>query len=127
MEPPPRPSPSKNYTPPHLPLPARDVRPGTPESPSPMQQRGSISEQRRVPPSPRAQRQPSFSGAAFQELLNNPPVANRSGDEFAGRDWKTINVLQVVDPSEVHWAENSTSVEDATNVRVPVSANSRPY
>jgi len=80
-------------------------------------QRHSISEHiRGVPPSPRSQRQPSFSASAFQDLLNNPPLANKGDDTFAGRDWKTVQVNEIIDATEVHWVENSTSVEDATNV-----------
>lgn len=74
----------------------------------------------RLPHSPRASRQPSLSQQALQDLLSNPPT--KGGDpRFAGRDWKTVKVGEVVDAKQVRFAELDTSVEEATNVRSPRS------
>lgn len=85
-------------------------------SPDPRSHRGSFAEQMRgTPGSPRASRQPSLTQQALQELLNNPPT--KGGDaKFQGRDWKTIRLGEIVDPSLVRFAEYDTSVEDATVV-----------
>ena len=70
---------------------------------------------RGLPQSPRANRQPSLSQQALQDLLSNPPT--KGGDpKFAGRDWKTVQVGEVVDEKQVRFAELDTSVEEATNV-----------
>lgn len=98
---------------------SREQQAGRMLPPSPMlSTRASFSDQlRQVPASPRAHRQPSISAQAFQELLSNPPPVNKDNSRFTGRDWKTIQVGEIIDPEEVHWAESSTGVEDATNVR----------
>jgi len=85
-------------------------------SPDPRAHRGSFAEQMRgTPTSPRASRQPSLTQQAMQELLNNPPA--KTGDaRFQGRDWKTIRLGELVDPSLVRFAEYDTIVEDATSV-----------
>jgi hypothetical protein len=85
-------------------------------SPDPRAHRGSFAEQMRgTPTSPRASRQPSLTQQAMQELLNNPPT--KTGDaRFQGRDWKTIRLGELVDPSMVRFAEYDTIVEDATSV-----------
>ncbi len=53
---------------------------------------------------------------ALQTFYDNPPVANKGSNVFEGRDWKTIEVGEIIDAGEVHFAEIDTSVEDATNV-----------
>ena len=85
-------------------------------SPSPHSHRGSFAEQMRGGPgSPRASRQPSLSQQAFQDLINNPPT--KAGDpKFHGRDWRTVRLGEIVDPSLVRFVELDTSVEDATAV-----------
>jgi hypothetical protein len=89
----------------------------TPSSPS-MGHRASFAENLRSnPASPRqSHRQPSLSQAAVQELLNNPPVGKHEGEEFAGRDWKSIRVGEIVGLEQVKFVEMNTTVEDATNV-----------
>ena len=68
-----------------------------------------------MPASPRASRQPSFSQQALQDLLNNPPT--KGGDpRFQGRDWRTVKMGEIVEKGQVRFVENSTSVEEATNV-----------
>jgi hypothetical protein len=79
------------------------------------QHRQSFSESLRgLPPSPRAQRQPSFSQLAVQELIDNPPV--RNDPVFAGRDWRTVDIAELVSPEDLKFAEVDTGVEAATNV-----------
>ena len=68
------------------------------------------------PPSPRATRQPSFSQAQLQELLNHPPTAGTADPTFSGRDWQTIGVGELCDPADLRWVEFDSGVEDATNV-----------
>lgn len=71
--------------------------------------------------SPRSQRHPSFTQAAVQELLNHPPAPSKGSDpRFAGRDWRQIRVGELIDNTEVRWAELDTGVEQATKVRFPI-------
>lgn len=79
------------------------------------QHRQSFSESLRgLPPSPRAQRQPSLTQLAVQDLIDNPPA--RNDPTFAGRDWRTVNVAELVSPELLKFAEVNTGVEAATNV-----------
>ncbi|KIW00416.1 uncharacterized protein PV09_08121 [Verruconis gallopava] len=85
--------------------------------------RSSLAENLRGhPTSPRqAHRSPSLSQQAFMELINNPPTKHtHEGEEskYAGRDWKTIRVGEVVDLELVRFAEMDTSVEEATNILI---------
>jgi hypothetical protein len=65
--------------------------------------------------SPRAQRHPSLSHAAVQELIHQP--AAKTGDpRFAGRDWKQIRLGELVQPSDVKWVELDAAVEEASKV-----------
>ena len=71
---------------------------------------------RGVPPSPRANRQPSMSQADIQAFLNNPPTAGSPDPRFVGRDWQHIEVGELVDPEDLRFVEWDTGIEDATNV-----------
>ncbi|KAF2470356.1 uncharacterized protein BDR25DRAFT_34242 [Lindgomyces ingoldianus] len=103
-----------------------------PRSPPPMLKMSSsphsshrssfVENMRGIPPSsPRAQRQPSLSQQALQDLLNNPPTKN-GAPEFVGRDWKTVRVGEIVDPAQVRFADYDTSVEEATALLVQSGA-----
>ncbi|KAK4556455.1 cell separation during budding [Recurvomyces mirabilis] len=74
---------------------------------------------RNYPPSPRAQRTQSFSGQALTDLLMNPPPKH-NGEEakFRGRDWRTVQVGEIIDPSEVRFVELNTSIEDTTKLLI---------
>ncbi|KAI9834242.1 MAG: hypothetical protein M1819_003080 [Sarea resinae] len=74
------------------------------------------------PSSPRAQRQPSLSQAAVQELLKNPPVAHTGDPAFTGRDWRTVKVGEIVSKNDVHFVELDTGVETATNLLIESGA-----
>ena len=76
--------------------------------------RQSFSDIQRHPPSPRANRQPSISQLAVQDLYDNPP--HSSDSRFAGRDWRSIQVNELTSPDDLRFVEADTSVEDATNV-----------
>ncbi|KAF2200537.1 hypothetical protein GQ43DRAFT_373591 [Delitschia confertaspora ATCC 74209] len=77
---------------------------------------------RGVPSSPR-HRHPSMGQQALQDLLNNPPTMNGGQSApFAGRDWKGVQLGEIVDPGQVRWAQYDTSVEEATNVLVESGA-----
>ncbi|MCJ1226343.1 cell separation during budding [Toensbergia leucococca] len=79
--------------------------------------RQSFSDQLRgLPPSPRASRNLSFSQAQMQELLNNPPTAGTADPAFAGRDWRTITVDELVNQDDLRFVELDTGVEAATNL-----------
>lgn len=79
--------------------------------------RQSITDQLRGhPPSPRAQRQASLSQAAIHELLNRPPAAHSGDPAFAGRDWKTIKVGELVSHQDVSFVEPDVDIEEATRV-----------
>jgi CBS domain-containing protein len=49
----------------------------------------------------------------------HPPVKS-NGDEarFKGRDWRTINVAEIIDPAEVRFVELDTSIEDTTKLLI---------
>jgi hypothetical protein len=80
--------------------------------------RQSFSESLRgVPPSPRAQRQPSLTQVAVQELIDNPPTRNAADPAFHGRDWRSISVGELVSPGDLKFVEIDTGIEAATNVR----------
>ncbi|KAF7502912.1 cell separation during budding protein [Endocarpon pusillum] len=129
--PPPPPPPSKNSA---APIPDRTSFSGSrsPHSrnpslhlahmPSPASQhRQSFTESLRgLPPSPRAQRQPSLSQLAIQDLIDNPPA--RNDPAFAGRDWRTVNVAELVSPEDLKFAEVNTGVEVATNLLIDSGA-----
>ena len=70
------------------------------------------------PPSPRNQRHPSLSQAAVQELLNNPTPLNKPDVRFRGRDWRSIEIGELVSTEDVRFVQTDTSVEEATNVGV---------
>lgn len=74
------------------------------------------------PPSPRNQRHPSLSQAAVQELLNNPTPLNKPDERFKGRDWRSIEIGELVTTEDVRFVETNTSVEEATNVIPPLCA-----
>ena len=59
---------------------------------------------------------------AVQELLSNPPKATAGDPSFAGRDWHSIAVDELVHAKDVHWVEVETGIEEATNVRKPLAA-----
>ncbi|KAF2798232.1 hypothetical protein K505DRAFT_233713 [Melanomma pulvis-pyrius CBS 109.77] len=90
-------------------------------SPS-MGHRSSFAENMRgIPASPRASRQPSLSQQALQDLLNNPPTMG--GDpRFAGRDWRSIRVGEIVDEEQVRFVQYDTTVEEATDLLVKSGA-----
>ncbi|KAM0694000.1 hypothetical protein Q7P36_006126 [Cladosporium allicinum] len=78
---------------------------------------------RNYPPSPRAQRQPSFSGSALAELLMNPPSKSNGDDaRFRGRDWRNIQVNEIIEPAEVRFVQLDTSIEDTTKLLVKSGA-----
>lgn len=83
-----------------------------------MSHRQSFSESLRgLPPSPRAHRQPSLSQLYLQELIDNPPARNAADPAFQGRDWRTIEVGELVEAKDLVFVDGSMSIEDATNVR----------
>lgn len=73
---------------------------------------------RNYPPSPRAQRQPSFSGTALAELLKNPPVRMPADARFQGRDWRSVHVGEIIDTNEVRFVQLDTSIEDTTKLLI---------
>lgn len=82
------------------------------------QHRQSFSESLRgLPPSPRSQRQLSISQLAIQDLIDNPPARSNPDPAFAGRDWRSISVAELVSPEDLKFVEIDTGVEAATNVR----------
>ncbi|TVY45487.1 Protein sds23 [Lachnellula occidentalis] len=67
--------------------------------------------------SPRSQRHPSLTQAAVQELLYHP-LTKTADPRFVGRDWRTIHVVELVNSSDITWAEIDTSVQDATTLLI---------
>ncbi|KAK3113038.1 cell separation during budding [Teratosphaeriaceae sp. CCFEE 6253] len=90
--------------------------------PSPsVSHRSSFAENLRgYPPSPRAQRTNSFSGQALTDLLMQPHTSKNGGEDgkFAGRDWRGVQVGEIIDPAEVRFVERESSIEDTTKLLV---------
>ncbi|KAK3055938.1 cell separation during budding [Extremus antarcticus] len=83
--------------------------------------RSSFAENLRAhPSSPRAQRHNSFSGAALTELLMNPPVKTNGEDaaRFSGRDWRSVQVHEIIDPAETRFVELDSSIEETTKLLI---------
>lgn len=73
----------------------------------------------RYPGSPRNTRTHSFSGQALQELLMHPNKSKQNiSDEskFKGRDWRSIQVADIIDPDETRFVELTSSIEDTTKL-----------
>ncbi|GIZ38303.1 hypothetical protein CKM354_000172300 [Cercospora kikuchii] len=76
---------------------------------------------RNYPASPRQHtpRTHSFSGPALTELLMHPSHKANGGDErFKGRDWRAIQVQEIIDPAETRFVELDTSIEDTTKLLI---------
>jgi hypothetical protein len=76
---------------------------------------------RPLPLSPRAHRTPSLSQQAIQGLLDNPPVTKAGDPKFDGRDgrdWRVVEIGEIVEPNQIRFVETTTSVEDATNLLI---------
>jgi len=101
-------------TPPPVEAPARHASPSLPHNGQTINHRSSFAENLRH--SPRSQRHPSFTQAAVQELLNHPPATKAGDPRFVGRDWRQIRVGELVENTEVRWAELDVGVEQATKV-----------
>ncbi|TKA68693.1 hypothetical protein B0A55_08086 [Friedmanniomyces simplex] len=89
--------------------------------PSPsVSHRSSFAENlRNYPPSPRAQRTHSFSGQALTDLLMGPTVKGNGGEaRFSARDWRSVQVGEIIDPAEVRFVELETSIEDTTKLLI---------
>ncbi|KAH0165899.1 hypothetical protein KCU86_g18214, partial [Aureobasidium melanogenum] len=80
--------------------------------------RQSFSE-RGIPNSPR-QRNPSLSQQAIQDLINNPPVGRKDDalPKFAGRDWRSITLGEILVPDEVRFVEVDSTIEAATKLLI---------
>lgn len=78
--------------------------------------RSFVENLRTNPTSPRAQRHNSFSERTLQELLNNPPIAKNGPSQFQGRDWRGIEIGEIIDPEHVRFVDMDMSVEQATKV-----------
>ncbi|POS79100.1 SDS23 [Diaporthe helianthi] len=77
-----------------------------------------------APPSPRTSRHPSFTQAAVQDLINHPPSSRQPNPKFAGRDWREVQVGELValNTDEVRWVDLDSSVEEATMALVKGNA-----
>ncbi|THX27008.1 hypothetical protein D6C84_08972 [Aureobasidium pullulans] len=97
------------------PLPRRDSRDMS-------SHRQSFSE-RGIPNSPR-QRNPSLSQQAIQDLINNPPVGRKDDalPKFAGRDWRSIALEEILVPDEVRFVEVDSTIEAATKLLIESGA-----
>ncbi|GFF29463.1 protein sds23 [Aspergillus udagawae] len=87
------------------------------------QHRQSFSESLRAAPgSPRTRRQPSFTQAAIQSLIDNPPAPKDVNPAFAGRDWREISIGELVRPDDLRFVELDTGIEEATNTLIDSNA-----
>ncbi|KAI7228814.1 hypothetical protein KC330_g7741 [Hortaea werneckii] len=116
---------SVQSTPLHSPNPHHQRKDSNSLQPSPaVSHRSSFAENLRTyPPSPRAQRHQSFSGQALTELLMHPPVKG-SGDDarFKGRDWRNIQISEIIEPAETRFVELSSSIEATTKLLIKSGA-----
>jgi hypothetical protein len=96
--------------------PARERTASPPHSGNILNHRSSFAENLRH--SPRSQRHPSFTQAAVQELLNHPSPTKPSDPRFVGRDWRQIRVGELVEKTDIRWAELDVGVEQATKAGV---------
>lgn len=73
---------------------------------------------RGIPQHSPTHRNPSLSQQAIQDLINNPPIGTHHPDDtkFAGRDWRTITLGEIIAPQETRFVQVDTSVEEATKV-----------
>ncbi|KAK0325665.1 cell separation during budding [Friedmanniomyces endolithicus] len=117
-----------NIASPHPPAPTQSA--STPRNDSSLQPSPSVSHRssfaenlRNYPPSPRAHRTQSFSGQALTDLLMGPTVKS-NGEEarFKGRDWRSVQVGEIIDPAEVRFVELDTSIEDTTKLLIKSGA-----
>ncbi|KAF4556276.1 SDS23-like protein [Elsinoe fawcettii] len=102
-----------------LPSPRPDVRTSSQASSPSISQRSSFIETMRgIHHSPNQPRSPSVSQQALQDLINNPPIGlqDPSDARFAGRDWRTIKVGEIIAPEETRFVQVDTSVEEATKL-----------
>lgn len=58
-----------------------------------------------------------MSSQAVQDLIDNPP-SKQPDPKFAGRDWTTVQVKELINPDDLRFVDNDTGVEAATKVRV---------
>ncbi|KAF4252563.1 hypothetical protein CNMCM8812_006905 [Aspergillus fumigatus] len=87
------------------------------------QHRQSFSESLRAAPgSPRTRRQPSFTQAAIQSLIDNPPAPKDVNPAFVGRDWREISIGELVRPDDLRFVELDTGIEEATNTLIDSDA-----
>ncbi|KAF3491007.1 CBS domain-containing protein [Arthroderma uncinatum] len=94
-------------------------------TPAKLSHRQSLGESLRgVPSSPRARRQPSFTQAAVQSLIDNPPSHAAADPAFSGRDWTQISIGELVQPVDLKFVDADTAIEDATNLLIDSSAHS---
>jgi CBS domain-containing protein len=57
------------------------------------------------------------------ELLMSPPHKSNGDDaRFRGRDWRNIQVNEIIEPSEVRFVQLDTSIEDTTKLLVKSGA-----
>ncbi|EMC99950.1 hypothetical protein BAUCODRAFT_356776 [Baudoinia panamericana UAMH 10762] len=94
-------------------------------TPSPaVSHRSSFAENlRNYPPSPRTSRTQSFSGQALTDLLMTPQSKATGEDaRFKGKDWRTIQVQDIIDPAETRFVELDTTIEDTTKLLIKSGA-----
>ncbi|KAK5114359.1 hypothetical protein LTR62_002611 [Meristemomyces frigidus] len=110
----------KTGSPAGTPLQSPRSKESTMQSSPSVSHRSSFAENlRNYPPSPRAQRTQSFSGQALTDLLMNPASKHNAEDaKFRGRDWRTVQVCEITDPSEMRFVELDTSIEDTTKLLI---------
>jgi len=54
--------------------------------------------------------------------MNPPAKANGDDARFRGRDWRQIQVSEIIDPAEVRFVEMDTSIEDTTKLLIKSGA-----
>ena len=98
--------------------PNRDIPVRPPPSPV-MGHRQSYAENLRTGPgSPRSQRQLSLSQSVIHDLLNNPPTSKSSNPGITERNWRKVQIGEIIDLGQVKFANFDTSVEEATKVSI---------
>ena len=50
--------------------------------------------------------------------MSQPAKGHEPDARFKGRDWRSVQVAEIIDPAEVRFVERETSIEDCTKLLV---------
>ncbi|KAF2859541.1 hypothetical protein K470DRAFT_249012 [Piedraia hortae CBS 480.64] len=62
-------------------------------------------------------RMPSFTGG-LNDLLMYPPTKDGAESRFRGRDWRSVQVSEIIDTADARFVELDTSIEETTKLLI---------